>query len=356
MEIRNMVTKAPYFSVCIPQHNRTSFLLEALRVLAVQRFRDFEVCIADDCSTDGREEEVIDFLNRENLSFVYRKNERNLRYDGNVRACIALASGRYCILHGNDDCLKDADTLARWHELTESYNRPSVITTNFESWADGVVARRVPTTALHVGSPEVAATRYRNVAFVTGVTFDRELAVFHATDRWDGSEMYQMYLMARIVALGGALLEIDESLIRKDIQIRGEEVDSYASAPVLKPCPIVPRQLPLTRIGRVVADAIRPGLEVQERVQLNARILRQLYTYTFPPWVVEYRRTQSWKYAVGLSLGLSPRYTCAGVNLSAWSRVELGVLHFLGCSSALLVPPWLYYSVRPMLYSLAKRQ
>ena len=53
MEFRNQLIESPYFSVCVPQHNRTSFLLEALRVLAGQQFRDFEVCIADDWSTDG---------------------------------------------------------------------------------------------------------------------------------------------------------------------------------------------------------------------------------------------------------------------------------------------------------------
>ena len=48
----------PYFSICIPQHNRTSFLIEALRTLDRQTFRDFEVCISDDASTDGREADL----------------------------------------------------------------------------------------------------------------------------------------------------------------------------------------------------------------------------------------------------------------------------------------------------------
>ena len=103
-----------------------------------------------------REQEVVDFLEREGLSFVYRKNDRNLRYDGNLRASIALARGRYCILHGNDDCLKDSGTLARWHDLLEHHGRPAVAVTNFESWSSGVVARRVTATKLHAGKPEIA--------------------------------------------------------------------------------------------------------------------------------------------------------------------------------------------------------
>ena len=43
----------PYFSICIPQYNRTRFLLEALQSIADQSFRDFELCISDGGSTDG---------------------------------------------------------------------------------------------------------------------------------------------------------------------------------------------------------------------------------------------------------------------------------------------------------------
>src|ERR1700722_12253815 len=95
----------PFFSICIPQHNRTSFLIEACRQLKLQTCQDFEICISDDCSTDGRGEELQQFLRESQLSFVYRKQEKNRRYDGNLRAAIGLASGEYCILMGNEDCL-----------------------------------------------------------------------------------------------------------------------------------------------------------------------------------------------------------------------------------------------------------
>ncbi|MBL0174104.1 MAG: glycosyltransferase family 2 protein [Ignavibacteria bacterium] len=278
MDIREQHIDAPYFSICIPQHNRTSFLLEALRALEAQEFRDFEVCIADDQSTDGREGEIVDFLRASGLSFAYRKNVRNLRYDGNLRASMELARGRYCLLHGNDDCLKDAGTLRRLHDLLEAHGRPAVALTNFEDWSTGEVTRRVAATALLPGVPETAAAHFRNVAFVTGVTLDREAVHAHSTERWDGSEMYQMYLMARIIALGGTLLEIEESMVRKDIQVDGEMVDSIARVAVVNPCPIIPGS-PVTQIARVVTDGIAPALEVPARRKLNARILRQLYIH-----------------------------------------------------------------------------
>src|SRR5262249_44138276 len=83
--------RVPFFSVCIPQYNRTSFLIATCRSLAVQTFRAFEVCISDDCSTDGRERELLDFLQSSGLSFVYYKRPTNGRYDANLRSSIELA-------------------------------------------------------------------------------------------------------------------------------------------------------------------------------------------------------------------------------------------------------------------------
>lgn len=355
MDLRQQHIDAPYFSICIPQHNRTSFLLEALRVLAAQRFRDFEICIADDQSTDGREMEIVDFLRASGLAFAYRTNGRNLRYDGNLRAALSLARGRYCLLHGNDDCLKDEDTLQRLHDLLESRGRPTVALTNFEDWTSGEVTRRATSTSLFPGTPETAAARFRNVAFVTGVTLDRERALIHATDRWDGSEMYQMYLMSRMIALGGTLLEIEDSFVRKDLQVTGEVTDSYARVKRLTPCPIIPRLLPLTRIAHVVTDGIAPALDAAAARGLNARILRQLYRYTFPQWIMEYRRVQSWKFAAGLCLGLRVRYVCEGVALSRHSVWTLRMMHAIGSGAALLAPIALFDLLRPGLYALAKR-
>lgn len=79
--------------------------MEALKAIAEQTFRDFEVCISDDCSPEPGEKEVIRFLRENNVSHLYKRQPSNLRYDGNLRAVIGMAAGRYCFLHGNDDRL-----------------------------------------------------------------------------------------------------------------------------------------------------------------------------------------------------------------------------------------------------------
>src|SRR5207253_6310052 len=88
----------PYFSICIPQYNRTDFLLAALRTIDKQDFRSFEICISDDVSTDGRHEEIIHYLEASGMAFCYVRQASNQRYDANLRAAISFAHGRYCFL------------------------------------------------------------------------------------------------------------------------------------------------------------------------------------------------------------------------------------------------------------------
>src|SRR6187551_2787372 len=96
---------SPFFSICVPQYNRTSFLIAACRSIAEQEFRDFELCISDDRSTDGRAGELIEYLRGSGIPFVWELQDRNRRYDGNLRGALALARGEYCFLLGNDDAL-----------------------------------------------------------------------------------------------------------------------------------------------------------------------------------------------------------------------------------------------------------
>src|SRR5215471_17107235 len=106
----------PVFSICIPQYNRTDFLMAACESFALQKFRDFEVCISDDCSNDGKEGALLNNLKRLNLSFVYSRTESNIRYDANLRNALSLSKGKYLLLMGNDDALSDSDALQAIHD------------------------------------------------------------------------------------------------------------------------------------------------------------------------------------------------------------------------------------------------
>lgn len=354
MEIKNQYIKDPLFSICIPQYNRTSFLIEACKVLAQQTFKKFEVCISDDQSNDGREQELLDYLKVSGLSFIYKKQEKNLRYDGNLRASIALAQGRYCFLHGNDDCLASPTTLETLSREIYDYSFPGVIITNFEDWETGQKTFRICESRLFEPGPETAATHFRNVAFVTGVILDRRKSQEFYTDRWDGSEMYQMYLTSRIIASGDYLLELDMSTARKDIQIPAESVDSYANKTKLDPCPIVERKLPMVLIGGLVADAISPWLDHTKRERVTKSIFLQLYLFTYSFWLVEYRRVQSWNYALGVCLGIHPKNTLAKTRLPRSQARQLYIIYLITSMLGLFVPIYIFDKFHQVLFSFSK--
>ncbi|MDZ7962633.1 MAG: glycosyltransferase family 2 protein [Aulosira sp. DedQUE10] len=338
MEINNLHISNPFFSICIPQYNRTSFLIEACKVLANQTFKIFEVCISDDQSNDGRENELIEYLQHSGLSFVYKRQDKNLRYDGNIRASIALAQGKYCFLHGNDDCLASSTTLEEIYQEIQKYDSLDAIITNYEDWETGHKTQRLRQSKMFGSGVEIAATHFRNVAFVTGVIIDRVKAQKCSTDKWDGSEMYQMYVFSRVIASGASLLELDMSAVRKDIQISGESVDSYTKTSKLNPCPIVERKLPMVLIGQVVADGISPYLNNSNRNKMLETVFLQLYLFTYPFWILEYRRVQSWNYALGICLGIKPKNTFLGLNLGLTRAIKLYIIYTIICLLGLMTP------------------
>src|SRR5688572_13284589 len=152
----------PFLSICVPQYNRTSFLIEACRSIAEQSFRDFEICISDDCSNDGREHELLSYLESSGMQFVWARQPKNLRYDGNLRSAIALARGEYCFLLGNDDALAEPDTLQHVAGALHRH-KPSVAICNYADFRSGEVYDRVSDGILGRG-PSAAVSLFRHVS------------------------------------------------------------------------------------------------------------------------------------------------------------------------------------------------
>ena len=346
---------SPVFSICIPQHNRTSFILKCLESFQQQTFQNIEICISDGGSNDGRYEEIVDFLFNSTLSFSFVRHERNLRYDANLRASIALATGRYCFLCGNDDMLSWCSALESLQKKLETYGFPEVIITNYRELSTGNTFRRITQTQLIGSGPRVAAGNFRNFSFVSGILCDRVLAQKHATDEWDGSEMYQMFIGSRMIAEGARLFGIDDIVVLKDIQIPDEYVDSYARKPVLINCPIKQRWLPLCLYARVAYGAIAPFLSTKESAYMLRKVLAQVLIFTYPPWLVEYRRVQSWRYALGIALAMRPRNLLLGLEVNWWTNLYLKILYIVSSAAGLAVPSRFYNQARHTLYTLAKR-
>jgi len=280
-----MTATTPLFSICVPQFNRSSFLLQSLNRLREQTSNAFEVCVSDGGSTDGRAEEIVAFLRVSGMAHKYEMQKESARYDQNLRAAIGMATGRYCFLLGNDDMLATNATLEQVGRIVETHGFPEVVVTNYHELSTGQDFRRVPKTEVLGKGIDAAVSNFRNYSFVSGILLNRELAQKEATQKWDDSEMYQTFLATRVLAGGGRLLGIAETVILKDIQIEGEQVDSYARRERVMG-PIQERPLPLAQLGRVVVDAISPYINSTNMNQTVRNVFRQLLLFTYPPWLV----------------------------------------------------------------------
>lgn len=97
----------PLVSVCIATYNRRHYLGETLASVFRQTFRDYEVIVLDDGSTDGTEE----WLKRRDLPIRYYQQD-NIGHPRTSNRLIELASGKYISFLDSDDLLID-DALER---------------------------------------------------------------------------------------------------------------------------------------------------------------------------------------------------------------------------------------------------
>lgn len=100
--------KKPFFSIVIPTYNRAHKLHFALHCLSRQSFRDFEVIVSDNCSTDNTKE-VIESIKDKRIRYV--KNPKPTVYAKNLQNAIDRAQGSYLFLHSDDDLLPDKNAL-----------------------------------------------------------------------------------------------------------------------------------------------------------------------------------------------------------------------------------------------------
>jgi len=92
----------PKVSVCIPNYNYGAFIEDAIKSVLNQTFKDFELIIVDDCSTDNSVEIIKSFTDQR-IKFI--KNEKNIGRIKNINKVLSLAAGEFITLLPSDTFL-----------------------------------------------------------------------------------------------------------------------------------------------------------------------------------------------------------------------------------------------------------
>lgn len=99
------LTTAPLLSVGLFVYNGESFLRETLDSLLAQTFKDFELIISDNGSTDSTQQICENYV-RSDFRVRYFRNQENMGAGWNIRRVFSLATGKYFKWAACDDLYK----------------------------------------------------------------------------------------------------------------------------------------------------------------------------------------------------------------------------------------------------------
>jgi glycosyltransferase involved in cell wall biosynthesis len=189
---------APLVSVCIPVYNGEAHLAEALASVLRQGYRNLEILVFDDASSDGSPG-ILAGIQDPRLSL--HRNEANLGPEGNWNRALEAARGTYVKLFHQDDLL-EPDCLARQVAALEAEpdavlafcgrriirSDGKLLLARRPPWGEGrVTARQLVDACVKAGTNlvgEPSAVLFRRSAALKAGRFDASIPYLVDLDYW----------------------------------------------------------------------------------------------------------------------------------------------------------------------------
>lgn len=108
-------------SVCLPTYNAGGFLSQAIDSILNQTFKDFEIIIIDDGSTDNTPEIINRYLAKDKR-IKYFQNAENIGIFHNWNKCLDYATGDYITMFAQDDVMLPKNLETKVKILDENPN------------------------------------------------------------------------------------------------------------------------------------------------------------------------------------------------------------------------------------------
>lgn len=193
-------------SVCIPLYNRIEVLPALLDSIIAQHDADFEIVLTEDGSPQRAQiaRVVADYQARYPGLIRYFENPVNLGFDGNLRRLFELAQGEYCLFMGNDDLLCAGALQVVTSALTR-YPDVGAIMRSYATFTGDPPQvlqefRYFPDERFFPAGTASIVTFFRRMVVIPGIVLHRASALQCATDRFDGTLLYQLYVTGNILA------------------------------------------------------------------------------------------------------------------------------------------------------------
>lgn len=298
------MTKRPLLTLCIPAYNRAALLPPLLDSILSQEFTDFEVLICEDGSPErGAIAAVAQQYQQQHPSRIrHEENSSNLGYDGNIRLLVERANGEYCVFMGNDDLLC-AGALAAIASAIERQPDCGVVVRSYASFEQDPanikqVFRYYPQEHVLPAGASAVFTAYRRSVVISGMVIHRDSAVKVATTRFDGTLLYQLYLVGMILAERSVVFVPQIIALRRD----GTPPDFGNSAS--ERGKFVPRdQTPESSIHFMQGMlAIAEHVETSTGLKVFATIRADIGHYSYPILSIQANRSLASFFSYGVAL------------------------------------------------------
>ena len=341
------IINPPLISVCIPAYNRASVLSDLLDTIINQDFENYEIIISEDCSPerDQIRKIVEQYQGNGGPCITYSENEINLGYDGNLRHLFELATGDYIFFMGNDD-LMCKDALQKVANAVLKYPNIGVVLRSYQMF-DGEpenitqTFKYFKTERFFENGVATISTIYRRSVVIPGMVFHRKSALKVSTKQYDGTLLYQLYLVAQILITKNAVSIPDIIVLYRE-----GGIPDFGNSEAEKGKFVAQEQTPESSI-LFVDGLVRIAKEVGEMngIPIFKPIFKDLANYSYPFLSIQAEKSKIsfLKYAIQLSrLGFYkfPIYwlyviliIIIGEKYS--SRIIIHIKNILGCTPIL---------------------
>jgi abequosyltransferase len=188
-------------SICIPSYNRPEEIDVLLRSIDCDPSK-IEVVICEDHAPQREKvrEVVNKFISGSHYKVNYIENPVNLGYDGNIRKIIQEATADFILFMGDDDRFYAGALDQFFAFMQNNLDVGYVLRSYYGEHPDGRLemfkyfkeSRRLEP------SLENCSFLFKRTVSIAGVTFNRQAAVEIATTAFDGTLLYQLYLVLEI--------------------------------------------------------------------------------------------------------------------------------------------------------------
>ena len=125
---------SPFFSIIIPTYNRSGFLSTAIQSVLDQTYKEYELIIVDDGSTDNTKK-IVQGFNDVRIKYVYQENKgRSVARNYGIKS----AKGKHICFLDDDDYFLNNHLEIMHQKINNNKNQIKIITAQYEIESDGV--------------------------------------------------------------------------------------------------------------------------------------------------------------------------------------------------------------------------